>query len=116
MLLQYFFATIAVLVIARLVLLAILKLLDRVLRINPDFIRQFPGLGARANRYLPLLRGAVSAVVAAITVIALLEVWGIDAADWFSAGHVGGRLISAILTIAVAALVALGIPRRLEDC
>jgi small-conductance mechanosensitive channel len=107
LLLQYFFATIAVLVIARLALFAILKLLDRVLRISPDFIRQFPGLEARANRYVPMLRGAVVGVVGAVTVIAMLEVWGIDAADWFASGHVGGRLISAFLTIAVAALVAL---------
>ena len=109
LLLQYIFATIAVLVIARLISIAVMMSLDRVFRISPDFLRQFPGLETRANRYFPVLRITVTAVIAVITVIALLEVWGIDAAAWFSSGQIGGRLVSAVATIAVAVLVALGI-------
>ena len=109
LLLQYIFATIAVLVIARLISIAVMMALDRVFRISPDFLRQFPGLEARANRYLPVLRRTVSGVIAVVTVIALLEVWGIDAAAWFSSGQIGGRLMSAVATIAIAVLVSLGI-------
>lgn len=109
LLLQYFLSTVAVLVIARLASIAVMTALDRIFRIGPDFVRQFPGLEARANRYLPMLRGTVSGVIIAITVIALLEVWGIDAAAWFSSGQVGGRLVSALLTITIAATVALAI-------
>jgi small-conductance mechanosensitive channel len=109
LLLQYFLSTIAVLVIARMASIAVMTALDRIFRISPDFIRQFPGLEARANRYFPLLRAAVSGLIAAITLIALLEVWGIDAAAWFASGQMGGRLVSALVTIAVAATVALAI-------
>lgn len=109
LLLQYFLATVAVLVIARLASIAVMTALDRIFRIGPDFVRQFPGLEARANRYLPMLRATISGVIIAITVIALLEVWGIDAAAWFSSGQVGGRLVSALLTITIAATAALAI-------
>ena len=94
LLLQYCLATIAVLVIARLLALAVMTTLDRLFRMSPDFMRQFPGLEMRANRYFPALRGGVLALISVMTVIALLEVWGIgigrlvrqrarSAAAWF---------------------------------
>jgi small-conductance mechanosensitive channel len=109
LLLRYFLASVAVLVIARLASIALMAALDRVFRISPEFLRQFPGLDARANRYFPALRKIVSGVIAVITVIALLEVWGVDATVWFASDHIGGRLISALVTIGIAAIVALAI-------
>jgi small-conductance mechanosensitive channel len=109
LLLRYFFAGVAVLAIARLASIAVMTALDRIFRISPEFLRQFPGLEARANRYFPLLRATVSGVIAVITLIALLEVWGIDATEWFSSDHIGGRLLSALVTIGIAAVVALAI-------
>jgi moderate conductance mechanosensitive channel len=104
---QYFLSTAAVLAIARLLSLAVTKGLDRTFRIEPDFIRRFPGLEARANRYFPILRETISVVIAIITIVALLEVWGIHATAWFSSGQIGGRLLTALATIAVAAIIAL---------
>ncbi|MBX9843199.1 MAG: mechanosensitive ion channel [Xanthobacteraceae bacterium] len=109
LLLQYFVSTIAVLVIARLVLVALTAILDRVFRISPDFIRRYPGLEARANRYFPALRSTLSGIVTAITIIALLEVWGIGVTTWFSSSPVGRRLLSAVATIGIAAAVALAV-------
>jgi moderate conductance mechanosensitive channel len=109
LLLRYFFAGVAVLAIARLASVAIMTALDRIFRISPEFLRQFPGLEARANRYFPALRAIVSGVIAVITLIALLEVWGIDATDWLSGDRIGGRLLSALVTIGIAAVVALAI-------
>ncbi|MBX9829667.1 MAG: mechanosensitive ion channel [Xanthobacteraceae bacterium] len=109
LLLQYFVATVAVLVIARLVLVALTAILDRVFRISPDFIRRYPGLEARANRYFPALRSTLSGIVTAVTIIALLEVWGIGVTTWFSSSPVGRRLLSAVVTIGVAAAVALAV-------
>jgi small-conductance mechanosensitive channel len=83
--------------------------LDRVFRINPEFLRQFPGLEERANRYFPLLRAAISGLVAIVTIVALLEIWGIDATAWFSSSQVGGRLASAVITIGLAGVVALAV-------
>lgn len=109
LLLRYFLASVAVLVIARVASIALMAALDRVFRISPEFLRQFPGLEARANRYFPALRRVVSGMVAVITVIALLEVWGVDVTFWFSSDQIGGRLVSALVTIAIAAAVALAI-------
>lgn len=109
LILQYFLSTVAVLVIAWLISMAVSGGLDRLFRISPDFIRQFPGLEGRANRYFPALRSLVSGLIVAITAVALLEVWGIDAVAWFSGSRVGGRLLSALLTIGITVAVAFAI-------
>ncbi|MDR5762372.1 mechanosensitive ion channel domain-containing protein [Caballeronia sp. LZ035] len=61
----------------------------------------------RAYRYYPGLRRFVQVLIGIVTLIALLEVWGIDIIHFFTAGGIGNRLASAIVTIAVAALFAL---------
>jgi len=109
LLLQYVAGTIAVLIAARLASILILSLIDRGFRINADVLQRFPGLETRANRYLPLLRRIASAVIAVIAAIALLQVWGVDTMLWFYGGQIGGRLLSAVLTVGVAAAVAVGL-------
>jgi small-conductance mechanosensitive channel len=107
LLFQYLVATVAVLLIARLISMAAMTGLDRLFRISPDLTHRYPGLEARANRYLPALRLTISGVITAVTILALLEVWGIDAIEWLSRGQVGPRLISTIITSAIAGLAAL---------
>ncbi|MEH2514685.1 small-conductance mechanosensitive channel [Bradyrhizobium sp. AZCC 1610] len=109
LLLQYFVGTIAVVLIMRLATILVLSLIDRGFRISPDLLRRFPGLETRANRYLPLLRNIVSAVIAFIGFVALLEVWGVDAIIWFYGGQIGSRLLSAVVTVGIAALAAAAI-------
>jgi small-conductance mechanosensitive channel len=109
LLLQYFVGTVAVALMTRLTIMVVLSLIDRGFRINPDILQRFPGLEARANRYLPLLRKTVSAVIAFIGLVALLEVWGVDAIVWFYGDQIGNRLLSAVVTIGIAALAAAAI-------
>jgi moderate conductance mechanosensitive channel len=109
LLLQYFAGTLAVILITRLATIAVLSLIDRGFRIGPDIQQRFPGLETRANRYLPLLRKIVSAVIALVGFVALLEVWGVDAIVWFYGGQIGNRLLSAVATIGIAALAAAAI-------
>jgi len=109
LLLQYFVGTVAVVLVARLATIVVLSLIDRGFRISPDILQRFPGLETRANRYLPLLRKIISAVIAVIGFIALLEVWGVDAVVWFYGGQIGSRLLSAVMTIGIAALAAAAI-------
>jgi small-conductance mechanosensitive channel len=109
LLLQYFVGSVAVVLIVRLATILVLSLIDRGFRISPDLLQRFPGLETRANRYLPLLRNIVSAVIAFIGLVALLEVWGVDAIVWFYGGQIGSRLVSAVVTIAIAALAAAAI-------
>ena len=109
LLLQYFAGTVAVVLMTRLATIVVLSLIDRGFRISPEILHRFPGLEVRANRYLPLLRKIVSAVIAFIGFVALLEVWGVDAIVWFYGGQIGSRLLSAIVTIGIAVVAAAAI-------
>jgi len=59
-----------------------------------------------AYRYYPLLRRVVRTVIIVITLMTLLQVWGIHVLTLFSSGGVGHRLASALVTIGVAAAFA----------
>ena len=109
LLLQYFVGTMAVALITRLATIVVLSLIDRGFSISPEILQRFPGLETRANRYLPLLRKILSAVIAFIGFVAVLEVWGVDAVVWFYGGQIGSRLLSAAATIGIAALAAAAI-------
>jgi small-conductance mechanosensitive channel len=109
LLLQYFVGTVAVALVTRLVTIVVLSVIDRGFRISPDLLQRFPGLETRANRYLPLLRKVVAGIIAFVGFVALLEVWGVDAVVWFYGDQIGSRLVSAVLTIGIAALVAAAI-------
>lgn len=108
-LLHYFAGTLIVVLATQLVSMVLLGLIDRGFRIRPDILRRFPGLEVRANRYLPLLRRVVSAMVVVVGLVAVLEVWGIDAVVWFSSGQIGSRVLSAVVTVAIAVVVAVAI-------
>ena len=60
-----------------------------------------------AYRYYPLLRRVVAWLIGVVTALALLQVWGVHVIDLFRAGTIGHRLASAIITIGVAAAIAL---------
>ena len=109
LLLQYFVGTLAVALVTRVAIMLTLSLIDRGFRIKPEILQRFPGLEIRANRYLPLLRKIVSGVIVFIGFVAVLEVWGVDAIVWFYGGQIGSRLISAVVTIGLAALIAAAI-------
>jgi small-conductance mechanosensitive channel len=109
LLLQYFIGTLAVALITRLATILVLSLIDRGFRISPEILQRFPGLETRANLYLPLMRKIVSAVIAFVGFLALLEIWGADAIVWFYGGQIGSRLLSAVVTIGIAALAAAAI-------
>jgi small-conductance mechanosensitive channel len=109
LLLQYFVGTVAVVLVARLATIVVLSLIDRGFRIRPEILQRFPGLETRANRYLPLLRKIVSSIIAFMGFVGLLEVWGVDAIVWFYGGQIGSRLLSAVVTIGIAALAAAAI-------
>lgn len=105
--LQYFSATVVVLVAARLSAALAVGALDRVFRISPEMAGRFPTLEARANRYYPALRGTVLALIAAFSGLVLFEAWGIHALGWFANGQVGNRLLSSVVTIMAASAIAL---------
>ncbi|TCZ61396.1 mechanosensitive ion channel family protein [Roseicella aquatilis] len=106
LLFRYFGSTLLVLVVARLASVTILGLLDRVFRLRPEQTAQLPFLEARANRYYPVLRRLVSALLGIVTALAVLQVWGVDAIAWFQDGRLGERLAGSALVIVIAMLIA----------
>jgi small-conductance mechanosensitive channel len=106
-LLQFFLETVAVLVAARLIAILVLGTLDQIFHVSVEATERFPGLDVRANRYYPLLRGTVAAVILAVTIVALLEVWGVEAVGWLRKDVIGRRLTSAVITIGIAAIAAI---------
>ncbi|WP_175906491.1 mechanosensitive ion channel domain-containing protein [Burkholderia sp. BCC1640] len=76
-----------------------------------------------AYRYYPLVRQIVSAAIAVVTVVLLLQIWGVPIFHAFQTGTIGHRLASALITIAIAAVIALivweaaniAIERRLQQ-
>ncbi|CAB3745874.1 mechanosensitive ion channel protein [Burkholderia puraquae] len=60
-----------------------------------------------AYRYYPLLRQIVSVAIGIVTVVLLLQIWGVPIFRAFETGTIGHRLASALVTIAIAAIVAL---------
>jgi hypothetical protein len=68
---------------------------------------RYPGLEARANRYLPILKGTFSFFIGGLAVLLLLEAWGLDAFAWFGQGRLGARLLSSVISIAITLTIAL---------
>jgi moderate conductance mechanosensitive channel len=60
-----------------------------------------------AYRYYSLARRIVYAVITVVTVLILLQVWHVDVWQFFAEGSVGHRLASALVTISIAAAIAL---------
>ncbi len=112
--------SLAVLVGARVVSIVIFGGLARLFHVQDDAAKSL--VHQHAYRYYPLLRRIVSWIIGIVTALALLQVWGVDVGDLFRNGTVGHRLASAIVTIGVAAVIALlvwegvnvSVERRLE--
>ncbi|MBP0446179.1 mechanosensitive ion channel [Roseomonas sp. SSH11] len=106
LLLRYFGATAVVLVVARLAAVALLGLLDRAFKIKATTAERLPSLEGRANRYVPVLRRGISVAIGVVTVLALLQVWGLDVTESFRNGGLGQRLAGSALVLIVAGVVA----------
>jgi small-conductance mechanosensitive channel len=119
---HFFIVTSAVLVLTRIVAIVLLGALDRLFHLTPETAARYPAFESRAGRYYPLLRATLLALIFALSVLALFEVWGLDPIEWFVAGALGSRLVAALSAIGLTLLLALGvweftnaaIERRLE--
>jgi small-conductance mechanosensitive channel len=104
-----FLTSCAVLLVARVAAILILGGLDRAFRISAETSTRYPGLETRANRYYPILRGTITAVMFVVTGLALLQAWGLNTIAWFRANALGGRLVSASITILIAAMITVAV-------
>jgi small-conductance mechanosensitive channel len=109
-LLHFVGVTAAVLVVARIVAVLVLGGVSRLFQPagqnDSDSAAERAAGRMRAQRYYPLVRAVVTAILTVCSIIALLQAWGVDALDWFSGGTIGRSLASALITILIAATIA----------
>lgn len=98
----------SVLIIAASHTLALLtqKGLRKGFSISEDHKRRFPGLEARANRYLPILNTSARFIIFAAGTLAILKIWGLDAASWI-ATPTGAAIAKSSINIVLIIIVAL---------
>ncbi len=99
--------TAAALVAARQISNAALATLARWTRVSGSTSAALPGFDQRLGSYHPMIRMIVQVAIWSAVGIVVLEIWSIDAFAWFAAGHVGARLISALVTIGVTLVASL---------
>ena len=102
---RLFVMTVVIIVVCRFVALTLLGLLDRTFRISPELELHYPGLESRANRWYPLLRRVVNAIMLGAGAVLLLQSWGLPSLSWFTRGQLGTRMVSALLSILVALIL-----------
>ncbi len=101
--------TVVILGLARLADILTRRVIARGFRIGPDLAPRDPGLEARANRYLPVLKGVISALIGIVTLLFLLEAWGLDSFSWFARGQLGARLIGSLVSMGLTIVVAVAV-------
>jgi small conductance mechanosensitive channel len=98
--------TLVVIGAAWLIIAAMKRIVARAFRLHPDLTWRFPGLEARANRYLPIFRDAVRLVIWVIALLLVLQVWGVQSLQWLSS-RTGVQFVGTLLAIGLVLLVAL---------
>ena len=106
-LLKVSFSTVLILSVAKIADIAMRRVVKRAFRITPELSARYPGLETRANRYLPMLKGSASLAIGGMTLLFLLESWGLEAFAWFGHGKLGNRLVSSLVSIALTITLAL---------
>jgi moderate conductance mechanosensitive channel len=79
---------------------------QRGFELTGDMRWRYPGLQARANRYLPALIFVVSALVYIFAIVLLLQAWGTDVIGWFELQSVR-RIVGSVASIAVVIVIAI---------
>jgi small conductance mechanosensitive channel len=98
--------TIVILVVARLLILASSRIIERAFRVGHDLTLRYPGLEARANRYLPVLGRTVRIVIYVLAGVLVLQAWGVESLEWLTS-RAGVHMIGTALGILVVLTLAL---------
>ena len=80
--------------------------IGRLFRVSADLDARFPGLGARANRYVPVLNRIIAWVVYIGAALVVLDVWGVDTLGWLASDE-GAMVLRKGVTVAFILLSAI---------
>lgn len=98
--------TVLILVLARVVFVLASRGLQNLLAISDDLKAQNPGLEKRANRYLHSAEIGLRAVVTLLAVLAIGQVWGLQALSWVQT-DIGRSVLEGLISVAVVLVGAL---------
>ncbi|MFN4284284.1 MAG: mechanosensitive ion channel domain-containing protein [Alphaproteobacteria bacterium] len=98
--------TIVIAVAARLLTAGADRLVARAFRIGPDLKLRYPGLEARANRYLPVLSRVLRGAIYATALLFVLQAWGAQSLAWLTS-TTGTRVIGTGLSLLLVVVLAL---------
>ena len=107
-LLRFLGLTVLVAVGARLVSIALVGALARLL--GPEAGEgALPAIHSRALRYAPFARHVLNFIIALLALVVLLQLWGLDSFAWFRPGALGGRVMGTLIHIAIALAIAVAV-------
>jgi small-conductance mechanosensitive channel len=106
---HYFVVTALVLIVARLVLLVALGLVDRVMRPGSQTLALIPVTHARLAIYHPVVTAALRLMVYLLSVVILLQLYGLNTFLWLVESALGLRILSASGTLLVTIVLAFGV-------
>jgi moderate conductance mechanosensitive channel len=109
LMLHYFIVTALVLIGARLLMLLLLGLIDRVMRPAPDTTTISPIIDARLRIYHPFIATMLRFSIYMLSLLGLLQLYGLNAFLWLVESALGLRILSAIGTIAVTIVLAFAV-------
>jgi moderate conductance mechanosensitive channel len=98
--------TLAIVVIARLVVNLTRRASRHGFAIGDELKQKFPTLEQRANRYLPVFSAVIAAVVYAFAALAILQAWNVAAFSWLDSDF-GRRVTTSLISIGTVILIAL---------
>jgi moderate conductance mechanosensitive channel len=107
--LHYFVVTALVLIGARLVLLLLLGSVDRIMRPAPQAATMYSGMQARLMVYHPVVTTALRLTVYLLSVLGLLQLYGLNTFLWLVESALGLRILSATGTLVVTVVLAFGV-------
>lgn len=107
--LHYTIVTALVLIGTRLSLLLLLGLVDRVMRppLEPEGL--YPGMNARLRAYHPSVSTVIRVIVYLLSVLGLLQLYGLNTFLWLLESNLGQRILSAIATLLITIVVAFSV-------
>jgi small conductance mechanosensitive channel len=100
--------TILLIAAVRLLLRGIRQVTGRGFAVPDDLKRRYPTLEERIKRYLPTVTGFVALLIWGATILAVLQLWGVNSFQWLGSA-VGKRATGSAVTIGTVLLIALGI-------
>lgn len=106
---HYFIVTALVLIGARLALLLLLGVVDRIMRPPAGSESQYPGISARLQAYHPIVTVALRLTVYLFCVLGLLQLYGLNTFIWLVQSVLGQRILSASVTLLITVVLAFGV-------